>query len=505
MKNDLKKFRGKVYLAGAGPGDPELLTLKAKRAIEEADVIVYDRLTNPNLLNLNMEAQRIYVGKKAEYHHKNQDEINEILYEEACKGKIVTRLKGGDPYVFGRGGEEALYLKDRGVKFEIIPGVTSSIAGPGYAGIPVTFRNIARSFHVITGQRNDNAELNYKHLARLEGSLIFLMGFKNLAKICKGLLEHGKNPKTPVAIIQWAATSRQKVLTGELSNIYEKSRNADIERPAIIFIGDTVSLRDDLNFYEKLPLFGHNIVITREAKRAQSTIQKFQSLGANILSFPMIETVFTDSAELKEAIENIEIYDYIFFTSVNGVDFFMDKFLQESDVRKLSKTKFCTIGIKTYNALKKYGIKADLMPDVFEGMEAVEVLKNHVDRNDRVLVPRARLGRNEIVNELKEFCLVKEIEVYDTLIKNTDKEEIIESLKDYDDYEIIFTSSSTFKNFAEILGTDLKGVLEKGRIISIGPITSRAVEEAGYKVDIEAEESTIEGIIEAIKEQREKF
>lgn len=499
LNNALKQFQGKVYLAGAGPGDAELVTLKTKRAIEEADVIVYDRLANPNLLNFNMEAKRIYVGKKAGCHYKTQDEINEILFEEARQGQIVTRLKGGDPYVFGRGGEEALYLKERGIKFEIIPGVTSSIAGPAYAGIPVTHRETARSFHVITGQQNDNQDLNYEQLAQLEGSLVFLMGFENMEKICNGLLEQGKDPATPAAVIQWAGTSKQKVLTGVLSDIYEKTQSSDIGRPAIILLGDVVRLRKDLNFYEELPLFGHNIVITREAKRAQSTIQKFQSLGANVLSFPMIKTTFLDSEELKAAIENIESYNYIFFTSVNGVDFFMEKFLQESDVRKLHRAKFCTIGTKTYEALKNYGIKAELMPEHFEGMEAVEVLKKHVAQSDKVLVPRAKLGRNEIVDELKKFCQVEELKIYDTLINDIDKDEIIDRLNEYEGYETIFTSASTFKNFAKILGEDLAGVLEKGHIVSIGPITTKAIVDAGYTVDIEAEEYTIEGIIKAIR------
>lgn len=503
LKEELKKYEGLVYLVGAGPGDPELITEKGKRAIIESDTIVYDRLINPQLLNLNRSAKKIYVGKEVGNHLISQDEIHEILYREASQGKTVTRLKGGDPYVFGRGGEEGLFLREKGIRFETVPGVTSSIGGLAYAGIPVTHRDVATSFHVITGHTRKNEELNYRHLANLEGTLVFLMGFGNLDKISAGLLKEGKAPDTPVAIIEWATTSRQKVLVGTLSDIYRKAQDSSIRSPVLIVVGEVVKLREQLDFFAEMLLAGHNIVITREEKRALSTIEKFRKLGANVISFPMIETVFTDSGQLEEAINNIEKYNYIYFSSVTGVEFFMEKFLQLSDVRKLADIKFCTVGIKTYNALKDYGIKAELMPELFEGMEAVEVLKKHIVKSDKVLVPRAKLGRNEIVEELKKFAAVDEIHIYDTVAAETGKEEILNILSQYDSYEIVFTSSSTFNNFIKILGDEAGNVLQKGRVISIGPITSQSIRDAGYAVDMEAEEYTIDGIIKVLTERRD--
>lgn len=499
LQEDLRKLKAKVYLVGAGPGDPELITEKGKRAIIEADTIVYDRLVDPSLLNLNPSAKKIYVGKEAGNHHKSQEEIQEILYQEACCGKIVTRLKGGDPYVFARGGEEGLFLQENNIRFETVPGVSSAIGGLAYAGIPATHRDLASSFHVITGHTREKEDLNYEALAKLKGTLVFLMGFSNLDKISEGLISQGKDPGTPVAVIQWATTSRQKTLVGKLSDICEKVQASDIESPALLVVGEVVALRDRLNFFDRMDLSGHNIVITREAKNAETTIAKFRKLGANVLSFPMIETVPIKSKELEEAIENIGDYDYIFFSSVNAVEYFFEKFFEVSDIRKLGKVKFCTIGEKTYRALKKYGIRAELMPDLFEGMEAVELLKKYIVKDDKILVPRAKLGRQEIVEELGKYAEVDEVLIYDTIASNQGKEDILEALKPYDDYEIVFTSSSTFKNFVGILGEEAEAVLNKGRLVSIGPVTSQSIREAGYKLAIEAKEYTIDGIIEALK------
>lgn len=500
LQDKLKERTGKVYLLGAGPGDPELLSLKGKRAIEEADVIVYDWLASPHLLDLNPNAQRIYVGKKAADHTLSQEEINELLVSLAKKHRVVTRLKGGDPYVFGRGGEEALHLRQEGVEFETIPGIPSPIGGLAYAGIPPTHRGMATSFHVITGHTKDNDDLDYESLAKLKGTLIFLMGFSNLDKITQGLVDSGKDPKTPVAVIQWASTPRQQVVEGDLSDIVDQVQNSTIATPAMIVVGEVVGLRKDLNFYENKDLFGKNIVITREEKRARSTIDKLQRLGANVLSFPMIKTVFVDSDDLDQAIQNIKEYDYIYFSSVNGVEYFMEKFLRHADMRDLGSAKFCTIGIKTYKALEKHGIKADLMPDDFEGMEAIEVLKKNVKQDERVLVPRAKLGRNDTVEELKRYCQVDEIAIYDTILTDNSKEEIIEELGSYTDLYYVFTSSSTFTNFHKVLGDDLKDILAKGQIISIGPITSQTIRDGGYEVDKEARVYTVDGIIDILKE-----
>nr|WP_201260043.1 uroporphyrinogen-III C-methyltransferase [Tissierella sp. P1] len=348
-------MKGKVYLIGAGPGDPGLITLKGSSYLKEADVVVYDRLASPRLLEDIKEGCRlIYVGKASKDHTKTQDEINEIIFQEANKGNIVARLKGGDPYVFGRGGEEAEYLYDRGIDFEVVPGVTSAIGGLAYAGIPITHRGIATSFHVITGHlKDENEELDWKALTALKGTLVFLMGVSNLQKITESLLKHGKSKETPVAIINWGTTPRQRVLEGNLSNIYEKALKEKIKPPSLIAIGDVVSLREKLNFYEKKPLLGENIVVTREKAHAIDTIKKIEKLGGNVISFPTIKLEeITPNKELEEAIKNISKYSYIVFTSVTGVDIFFKKLLELEDIRTLAGIKIAAVGIKTQMPLE---------------------------------------------------------------------------------------------------------------------------------------------------------
>ena len=493
----LKILSSKVYLVGAGPGDEDLITLKGKRCIEEADVIIYDRLASKNLLNFAKEnAELIYAGKISANHTMTQDEINELLYEKAREGKIVTRLKGGDPYVFGRGGEEFEYLMDRGVHVEAVPGITSAIGGLAYAGIPITHRGIATSFHVITGHTQDDDELDYETLSRLDGTLVFLMGLKNLEKITQGLLDNGRGKNTPVAVINWASTSKQKTIVGNLENICELSRKAKLKSPCLIVVGEVVNLREKLNFFEKLPLFGENIVLTREGKNVQSTKEKFHKLGANVITLPMIETVELEISE--EIFENVNSFDYIFFTSVNGVNYFFEQFLKHKDIRDLKDVKFCALGIKTKIAIEKFGIRVDIMPEKFAGEDGIKALEKVLKKTDKLLVPRAKMGRAEIVDSLKDLAEVTELKIYDTISTST---EIESALEEYEDYSLVFTSASTFNNFYKGV-EDKSGIFSKAKIISIGPITTAAIEKAGLTVDIEAKEYTIEGIIEGILEEK---
>lgn len=508
LKEKLKitKPKGRVYLVGAGPGDEGLITVKGLECIKKADVVVYDRLSSPNLLSeAKNNAKFIFVGKEPNNHAKTQDEINEILYQEALSGNIVTRLKGGDPYVFGRGGEEGEYLYDRGIEFEVVPGISSSIGGLAYGGIPITQRNVATSFHVITGHTRDDEELDYDTFAKLEGTLVFLMGVKNLEKIASGLVNSGKSKDTPVALVHWATTSKQRVVTGTLENIVKVVKREKITNPSLIVIGEVVNMRESLDFTKNMPLFGKNIVITREAKRAKETISKFRDLGANVISLPMIKTEFIDSEELDDAINNIKDFKYIFFTSVNGVNFFFDKFLEKSDIRNLNNIKFIAIGSKTYNALKKYGIKSDLMPENFEGMEAVKVIEENIKRGTKILVPRAKLGRNEIVDSLKENYDIKEVKIYDTISAIDDSKVIYETLSDLEEYYLVFTSSSTFTNFKNIAGDEFFKDNDSAKIISIGPITTKTINDEGLSVYKEAREYTIDGIIEILKEENIGF
>lgn len=493
---------GKVYLIGAGPGDPGLITKKGYKYLNSADVVVYDRLVNKSLLsNLKEGAKLIYVGKTAKHHTKTQDEINEILYQEAKKDQVVARLKGGDPYVFGRGGEEGEYLYDRGIEFEEVPGITSAIGGLAYAGIPITHRGIATSFHVITGHLKDESdELNWPALANLDGTLVFLMGVSNLKKITTSLIENGKDKNTKAALVHKGTTSMQRTVTGTLETIYDIATENKITSPSLIVIGDVVSLRDKLIFHEQKPLIGKNIVITRQVSQSGSTIEKFEDLGANVITCPSIKTqAIVDNKELDKEIKNIKDYNYLVFTSVNSVKIFFDRLLELGlDARSLYNVKVAAVGPKTKEAIKEYGVVADLMPDKYIAEELIDVLKRNVTDKDNVLVPRGNLSRPILIDELEKITKVKELVVYETIRDDSNHELCIEEINELDDYYLVFTSSSTFTGFKHILGNENKHILENGKILSIGPATSKTITENGYEIYKEAESYTIDGIIDSL-------
>ncbi len=500
-------MKGKVYLIGAGPGDASLITLKGLQCIKEADTIVYDRLVNSTLLeDIKDSCKLIYVGKKSKDHTKTQDEINEIIYKEALDGKIVARLKGGDPYVFGRGGEEAEYLVERNIPFETVPGVTSSIGGLAYAGIPITHRDYASSFHVITGHLKDESkELNWKALASLKGTLVFLMGVSNLEKICNRLMENGKEKNTPVAIINWATTSNQKVVEGNISNIYEKAMKEKITSPSLIVVGEVVKLRKKLNFFEDKVLFGKNIVVTRAKAQKKEFVNELNKLGASVHDFPTIEIdKISPNIELDNAIENIDKYTHVLLTSVNGANVFFDRlFSLGYDARKLGGLKVGTIGPKTGKAIEKYGIKSDFIPKEHVSEALFEDLKKVLTEKDRILIPRAKNARPYLVEELSKICTVDEVKTYETIKTMNKKDQLIKFLKDKEDFYLTFTSPSTFNNFIEILGDNSQEILNKGKILSIGPITSKAVNKQGYEVYKQAEEYTVGGLLDLLIKEGE--
>ena len=498
---------GKVYLVGAGPGDEGLITVKGFDYLKNADVVVYDRLVNKSLLsNLKTGVKLIYVGKSAKLHTKTQDEINEILYQEAKEGKNVVRLKGGDPYVFGRGGEEGIYLYDRDIEFEIVPGITSAIGGLAYAGIPITQRDVATSFHVITGHlKDDEEQLDWDALARLKGTLVFLMGVGNLEAIVTNLIDNGKNEETPVAIINWATTGKQKTIDGSLKTIVEEAKKANIKPPSLIAIGEVVGLRNKLDFFESKPLVGKNIVITREKNSAESTIKRLTSLGANVISFPSIEIKeISPNEKLSRAMENIEKYSFLVFTSVNGVKIFFKRYFEAGrDIRDLSGIKIAAVGTKTESAINKFGIKVDIVPDKFVGEDLADKLKTVLLKDDFILFPKSKISRSVLVDELSQICKIDDIEVYDTIKSEDENSEVFEEIEELDDYYILFTSSSTFTSFKEIVRE--KNILKNGKIISIGPITTETIENEGLEIYKEAEEYTIEGIINLLLEEKDKY
>lgn len=497
-------MKGKVYLVGAGPGDYKLLTLKGLQCVKEADVIVYDRLANDIILKDAKEnCEFIYVGKKSSDHTKTQDEINDIIAEKALGGKIVTRLKGGDPYVFGRGGEEGEFLLDKGVDFEVVPGITSAIGGLCYAGIPITHRDFASSFHVITGHlKEEEKELNWNVLAKLDGTLVFLMGVSNLKNITMNLIKEGKDSGTPAALVNWGARPYQRVVTGTLGDIYDIAIRENIGSPSLIIVGGVVSLRNKLNFYEKKPLFGKNVVITRSRAQSSKLVERVNDLGGNPIEFPTIKiNEILPNEELNDAIKNIEKYTYVVFTSENAIEIFFNRLYElNKDIRSLANLKVAAIGKATADCLRKRGIIADFVPEKFVAEGLIELLNKNINNNDNILIPRAKEARNVLVEELRKICTVEEIKIYETIRENSEKNSIIELLQKDSKPFITFTSSSTVKNFIEILGEDNLELLRGAKLVSIGPVTSKTIKSFGLDVYSEAIEYTIDGIINKLIE-----
>lgn len=494
-------MNGKVYLVGAGPGDPDLITVKGKKCLEKADVIIYDYLANPILLKYAPNAEKIYVGKKSAKHTVNQEKINEIIVEKAKEGKTVVRLKGGDPFIFGRGGEEAFALIKNGIEYEVVPGITSGIAAPLYAGIPLTMRGINSTIAFATGHETDDKDFSHLdwHALSKMGTLIFYMGVKNMPQIVANLIKAGMHSETPCALIRWATYPEQEVLTGKLSNIIEKIKETGFKAPAIAVIGDVVALRYELNWFEKRILFGQTVLVTRTKEQAGKFSEKLRELGANVIEVPTIEIVPPESFEpLDEALENINRYDCLILTSVNGVKYFFERLKTlRKDVRILHGLKICAIGPATAKAIEEKGLFVDIMPEKYVAESVIERLKEFGINNKRFLLARAKIARDVIPDEIKKAGgQVDVIPVYETVIPLQNRENLTKILEEKDINFITFTSSSTVKNFFELLGT-LK-LKENTVFASIGPVTSKTLREKGYQPAVEAKIYTIDGLIDAI-------
>lgn len=498
-------MRGKVYLVGAGPGDYKLMTLKGMECIKEADVIVYDRLANINYLKqAKPNCEFINVGKASSNHLVPQDDINRIIADKAKEGKIVTRLKGGDPYVFGRGAEEGQLLKEEGVEFEVVPGITSAIGGLCYAGIPITHRDYASSFHVVTGHlRNDdkeNEEINWNALANVRGTLVFLMGVANLQKISTNLIKEGKSKDTPVALISWATRPNQSVLVTTLENAYEDAIKNGVKPPTLIAVGQVVNLRQELSFFENKPLFGKNVAVTRARVQNSSLIEKINDLGGNAIEIPTIKIdKIENNIELEKEIMNISKYTYIVLTSKNGVDIFFDKLEgMNLDTRALANLKVCAIGDVTAREIKKKGIIADIVPATFIGEELYKSMTKVLTKDDSVLVPRASNARDYLVDKLSEICTVKEVHTYNTVVDTDIKEDVIDIIENQKIDYITFASSSTVNNFVEIIGQDRLELIKNLKVISIGPVTSDTIRKHNINLYKESQKATINSMVETI-------
>ncbi|MGQ3683487.1 MAG: uroporphyrinogen-III C-methyltransferase [Candidatus Loosdrechtia sp.] len=499
--------RSIVYLVGAGPGDPRLITVKGLECIKKADVVIYDYLVNTDLLKVaKPDTEFIYVGKQGGAHTLEQDEINRLLVEKALADKVVTRLKGGDPYVFGRGGEEALVLYENHIPFEVVPGITAAIATPNYAGIPVTHRNYTSTFGLITGHEDptkDESSIDWAKISTGIGTLTFYMGIKNLPHITEQLIKHGRSKDTPVAVIRWGTTARQKTVTGTLSTIVEKAK--EIKPPAITIVGEVVKLRDQLNWFERKPLFAKTIVVTRSREQASEFADQLYELGASVIEFPTIEIAKPDAIQpMDEAIKNIHTYHWIIFTSINGVDsFFQRLFELGMDIRDLKGINFCAIGPATEERIKNYYIKVDCRPPKFVAESIVEELKKvTVIKGKNFLLPRADIARSFLPEELQKLGgKVTDLVAYKTIMAQPVNINLADKIKNGEVHIITFTSSSTVRNFIQMVGEkNIASFNGQVRYASIGPITTQTAEELGIRVDIKATEYTIPGLVNAILE-----
>ncbi len=500
---------GKVYLVGAGPGDPGLITLRAVECLKLADVVIYDFLATPTLLSyVNENAELIYVGKKSGNHTFPQEEIINLLIEKAQKGLTVVRLKGGDPFVFGRGGEECCALAEAGIPFEIVPGITAGIAAPGYAGIPVTHRSLASSVAFITGHKqtsHSGSEIQWKHLARGVDTLVFYMGVKNLSHIVSELTANGRSEDTPVAIIRWGTRPSQNTITGTLATIVELAQKNSITPPAIIVVGEVVTLSEKLAWFKKRPLYGRRIFNTRSRHQASLLTQALVNLGAEVVEFPTIQIIFeNNSSDLQEKVDTIKDYDWLIFTSINSVHAFLKCVIKKyHDIRALGSVKIAGVGSGTEKAINSYHIQADIIAKnaVAEGLIA-ELQSADSWNNKRVLLPRAEKARDVLPDTLSDWgARVETLTVYKTVKPADINRHVLQDIQE-DRYDCItFTSSSTVKNFVALLKEEnLTEIIPAIKAVSIGPVTTATMIEAGMKPITEAEEHSIPGLVKSIEE-----
>lgn len=514
--------RGKVFLVGAGPGDPGLLTVKGLWCIRHADVIIYDYLASNALLNeASEDAELIYAGKRSGHHHMSQEEIQEILLEKAREGKMVVRLKGGDPFIFGRGGEEALALEAAEIPFEIVPGVSSAYSVPAYAGIPVTHRGIASQVHLITGHEQAKAKgaesgkktaddkasgIDYAALAACGGTMVFLMSIKRLEEICGALIQNGKDKNTPAAVIRNGTTGRQQEVLATLGTIADACKKADIKPPGILVVGEVAELSEKIRWRQKLPLTGKQVILTGTRELVRKQHQSLLKQGAEAVDMSLIYTEPATEAVLAEAIRAAEAYAWLVFTSGNGVKLFFESMKKfETDYRRLARVKFAVVGPGTEAVLKNYGFSADYMPESYTSESLAEGLAQRTEPSESVLIFRAKEG-SKLINQYFDKKGIKYMDVaaYRTRTDWRKQEVLLRAMRDAD--YITFASGSAVRAFAEMTAGALKemtaetasGKQQCPKLVCIGPVTARAAERAGLAVAATAKNYTIEGLTECL-------
>lgn len=498
-----------IYLVGSGPGDPGLFTVKGVKCMEMADAVVYDRLAPKSLLTYAKDdAEFIYVGKKPGNPSMSQEDINACLVELGHAGKTVVRLKGGDPYIFGRGGEEALALLEADLPFEVVPGVTSGVAAPSYAGIPVTHRKVSTSVAFVTGHEDPtkgSQDVDWGGLASGADTLVLYMGIGRLREISDELIAAGKNPATPTACVRWGTLPEQQTVTGTLGGIAERVAEENLKPPAITIIGDVVSLRGSgLDWYEKRPLFGRRIVVTRARAQAGELSSELENLGAEVMEFPTIEIKPPgDLAPLDQAIRELEGYDWLIFTSVNGVEAFMDRLEQhELDVRSIPKgAKIAAVGPSTRDRIKAAGLRVDVTPSEYRAEALLDEMLVDEISGQRILLPQAKVAREVLPERLREAgAEVFVPTAYETVPSDAGRDSLVARFRAGEVDCVTFTASSTVENFVRAFGEEETAkLLEDTRVACIGPITAATSRKYGIKVDAEADEYTIPGLVETVR------
>ncbi len=491
--------KGYVYLIGAGPGDPGLITVKGLECIGRADAILYDYLANDELLaHARKGAELIYAGKVGGAHNREQCQINELLVQKAREGKVVARLKGGDPFVFGRGGEECEALVAAGIPFEVVPGVTAGIGAAAYAGIPLTHRDVTTSVAFVTGHEHpgkEASEIDWERLSLGSGTVVFYMGIKNLPEIAANLVAHGRSPATPVALIRWGTRPEQEVLVGTLADIAEKARKAAFRAPAVTVVGDVVQLRDRLRWFDNRPLSGRGILVTRAADQAGEFAAMLEELGARVFECPTIRIVPPESWEdLDRELATLDGFAWVVFSSINAVNHFFARLADLGrDSRALGRCRVCAVGPKTAAALDPHGIRADLVPSDYKAEGVVAAFRELDLAGKRVLFPKADRARDVIPSGLAALgAEVVAPVAYRNVVPDSLPAAIVTALEERRIRCVTFTSSSTAENLAAMLGENrFLRLLDGVTVAAIGPVTAKTCRELGLAVHIEPREYTL--------------